>query len=94
MKAVTGNRLGDGIVVFLTDNDQWSEKIEDAARFGDSDSALVLEAAQRRAAEIADAYLIDLDENGAPAGRAAIREAIRAQGPSVRTDLGEQAANR
>jgi len=93
MKAVTGNRLNDGIVVFLTDNDQWSEKIENAAQFDDSDSAHVLEAAQRRTAEIADAYLIDLDENGAPAGRAAIRETIRTRGPSVRTDLGEQAAS-
>ena len=92
MKAVTGNRLTDGVVVFLTNEDQWSEEIASAAHFSDEDSADVLAAAQRRTGEIADVYLIDVDGDGAPAGRAAIRETIRARGPSVRVDLGRTAA--
>lgn len=91
MKAVTGNRLKDGVVVFLTDEDQWSEDIAVAARFADDDAGDVLAAAQRRTAELADAYLIDIDDDGAPSGRATIRETIRTLGPSVRADLGYQA---
>lgn len=91
MKAVTGNRLSDGAVVFLTDEDQWSENIAAAAHFADDDADDVLTAAQRRTAELADAYLIDIDDDGAPTGRATIRETIRTRGPSVRSDLGLQA---
>ncbi len=92
MKAVTANRLGDGAVVYLTDKDQWAENFAEAARFPDEDGADVLAAAQTRAGEIADVYLIDVDEDGALAGRTIIRETIRTLGPTVRTDLGYQAA--
>ena len=91
MKAVTGNRLADGLVVYLTDNDQWSENISDAVRFADEDSADVLAAAETRTSEIADVYLIDIDDAGAPAGRTVVRETIRTLGPTVRPDLGYQA---
>ncbi len=92
MKAVTGNRLSDGLVVYLADNDQWTERLSEAARFSNDDSTAVLAAAQFRVKEIADAYLIDVDEAGSPDGRAKIRETIRKSGPTVRADLGRQAA--
>ncbi len=92
MKAVTGNRLSDGAVVYLTDEDQWTENFSEASRFDDGDAAAVLTAAQSRVGEIADAYLIDVDDAGALAGRAVVRETIRTLGPTVRTDLGYQAA--
>lgn len=91
MKAVTGNRLSDGAVVYLADDDQWTPYLSKAARFGDDDADPVLAAAQSRTTEIADAYLIDVDENTAPAGRQALRETIRKAGPTVRADLGYQA---
>lgn len=91
MKAVTGNRLSDGAVVYLNDNDQWTTRIADAARFEDEDTAAVLEAALSRTGEIADAYVIEVTENAAPAGREALRETIRTAGPTVRRDLGLQA---
>lgn len=91
MKAVTGNRLSDGAVVYLTNEDQWTEKFANAARFVTEDGPDVLEAAQTRSAEIADVYLIDIDEEGALSGRAVVRETIRTLGPSVRPDLGYQA---
>lgn len=94
MKAVTANRLADGAVVYLADNDQWTEKFGEAARFSDEDSSAVLAAAQSRVGEITDAYLIDVDEAGALEGRAKIRETIRKSGPTVRPDLGIQAAAR
>ena len=94
MKAVTGNRLADGAVVYLNDEDQWTTHLCAAARFADDDADPVLAAAQSRVGEIADAYLIDVDERGEPAGRAVIRETIRGAGPTVRLDLGIQAASR
>lgn len=91
MKAVTGNRLADGAVVYLNDNDQWTMRIAHAARFDNDDASAALTAAQLRKAEIADAYLIEIGEEGAPAGREALRETIRKSGPTVRLDLGYQA---
>jgi hypothetical protein len=87
MKAVTGNRLSDGVVVYLTDKDQWSERFSCAAGFSDDDARSVLAAAQTRVTEIADAYLIDVDDSGALEGRAVVRETIRTKGPTVRPDL-------
>lgn len=91
MKVVTGNRLSDGAVVYLADDDQWTSYLGEAARFEDTDAQPVLAAAQSRIKEIADAYLIDVDEKATPAGRQALREIIRTSGPTVRADLGYQA---
>ena len=91
MKAVTGNRLTDGAVVYLSQDSQWTDKLSDAAHFDAEAAVEALGAAQLRVDEIADAYLIDVDETGAPGGRARIRETIRKSGPSVRADLGYQA---
>ena len=93
MKAITANRLSDGLVVYLDGNDQWTEKQSDAARIDNDESVAALAAAQSRVGEIADAYLIDVNETGAPDGRAKIRETIRKSGPTVRADLGYQAAS-
>ncbi len=90
MKAVTGNRLTDGAVVYLADDDQWTVQLSRAVRIGDNDALDALSAAQTRVHEIADAYLIDIAENGAPGGRARIRESIRRAGPTVRPDLARQ----
>lgn len=90
MKAVTGNRLSDGRVVYLAPDDQWTERLSEAQLFADDDAAPVLAAAQSRVTEIASAYLIDAEAQGA-AGQKALRETIRATGPTVRSDLGKQA---
>jgi len=91
MKAVTGNRLSDGAVVYLNDNDQWTTHIAKAAQFKPDDADAVLDAALSRTGEIADAYLIEVSEETTPAGREALRETIRTAGPTVRPDLGYQA---
>lgn len=91
MKAVTGNRLNDGAVVYLGDDDSWTTDLNVAARFDGDDAKSVLAAAQARVTEITDAYLIEVDEAGAPAGRETLRETIRKSGPTVRLDLGYQA---
>ncbi len=91
MKAVTGNRLDDGAVVYLSDDDRWTSDLAASARFEDADAKDVLAAAQTRVKEITDAYLIEVDDAGAPAGRETLRETIRKSGPTVRLDLGYQA---
>ncbi|MEO1135024.1 MAG: DUF2849 domain-containing protein [Pseudomonadota bacterium] len=91
MKAVTANRLDDGAVVFLAEDDGWTAELCQAARFSDEDAKLGLDAARARTGEIADAYLVTVDENGDLVGRETLRESIRKSGPTVRTDLGYQA---
>ena len=91
MKAITANRLSDGAVVYLGDDDQWTAAVACAARFADEDAGAALTAAQGRKTEIADAYLITVSEDGALAGRERLRETIRTAGPTVRVDLGYQA---
>lgn len=91
MKAVTANRLDDGAVVYLAGDESWTSDLAAAARFDDDAAKPALETAQTRATEIADAYLIDVDDKGAPAGRETLRETIRKSGPTVRLDLGYQA---
>jgi len=91
MKAITGNRLSDGAVIYLDDNDQWTSRLGEAAQFQNKDSVAVLEAVQSRTIELADVYLIEVGSAGAPAGRQALRETIRQSGPTIRSDLGYQA---
>lgn len=91
MKAVTGNRLTDGVVVYLAPDGAWTERLEKARLFEDGEAEAALAEAQSRVTEIASAYLIEAEEGGRPAGRAVVRETIRNSGPTVRPDLGKQA---
>lgn len=93
MKAVTGNLLRDGRVVYLAADNSWSERLAAARLLDEEEAEAVLAAAKARATEIASAYLIDADADGA-AGQKALRETIRAAGPTVRPDLGKQAEGR
>ncbi len=92
MKAVTANRLEDGAVVYLAADDSWTINIAAAIRLGDDEAGAALAAAEKRVTEIAGAYLINLDDAGAPAGREKLRESIRKSGPTVRPDLGRQSS--
>ena len=88
-KILTANRLEDGLVIYLGQNG-WNTDPDNAIRAYDDDQAAVLEYQGKQAAqhnEVADPYLIDLD-NDSPVRW---RETIRANGPTVRPDLGYQA---
>jgi hypothetical protein len=95
LQAITANRLTDGHVVYLRQDDRWSERIQEAIVADSDDLAkTLLELAKRAVTQrlIVDPYLFAVSiEDGriVPLGR---REQIRAAGPSVRTDLGYQAA--
>jgi sulfite reductase (NADPH) hemoprotein beta-component len=91
MKAVTGNRLGDGHPVYRTANGDWTAHIEDAQTFDDQEAAEeALNAAREQETIVVGTYLITVDAPGKPSPREAMRENIRAHGPTVRADLGRQ----
>ena len=85
MKALTANRLDDGAVVYW-DGAGWTPDISMAALLGaEADRAL----AEALGAEtlIVGPYLLDMAAPGAPDPRVRTREAIRANGPTVRTEF-------
>ena len=100
-KIVTANRLDDGLVVYLngasggaSGGGSWSERIEDARIAGDDAAAdgLLAEAeGQGQEIRVIEPYLIEVALEGAEPRPVSYREAIRAQGPTVRLDLGKQA---
>lgn len=93
-KILTANRLDDGLVVYLGKGG-WTANIDVARRAHDDDTAAALDYQGKQAAarnEVADPYLIDLDDDDGEPLR--WRETIRANGPTVRRDLGYQADGR
>jgi len=89
---IIANRLTDGLVVFLSPREGWEPSIEAGAVIdGDAEAERLLAVAKRHEVEcrVIDPTLIEVQiENGRPRPTA-IREAIRAFGPTVRTDLTE-----
>ena len=94
LQDVTANRLGDGLVVFLTADGGWSENINDA-RVADGKDAAEAILAQASAPEldvvIVGPYLIDVEQQDGGLVPTKYREVLRTKGPSVREDLGYQA---
>lgn len=92
--AISANRLTDGVVVFLGQV-SWVESLASAERFAKRDaaeSALDTRAsADVRRNIIVEPLIFDIREQAGVIEASHIREAIRAQGPSIRTDLGKQA---
>jgi len=93
--AITANRLLDGFVIYLTADGRWSEHLSDAAVAATESELSALQAtAERHAREgrVIGPYVFAVEVGGdgpLPLGQ---RETLRTLGPSVRTDLGYQAA--
>ena len=93
-KAVTANRLTDGVVVYLTPNDDWAETPAQADWASDpQDQEALLERAQAFAGTTVVApYLFQVTPQADGTPRPShMKEVMRAKGPSVRPDLGKQA---
>lgn len=88
---VTANRLVDGIVVFQDEDGGWSEDFARAAAHQDAAAALARAAEDVAASLVVDPYAIDVELRNGHYAPKALREAIRAAGPTVRRDLGKQA---
>jgi hypothetical protein len=93
LHAITANRLRDGVVVFLGAGGAWVESFAEAALLTEAATALAAAKAQAERDQFGvDLYAFEVEiENGA-ALPVKMRERIRTLGPSVRLDLGKQAA--
>jgi hypothetical protein len=89
MRLLTGNDLITGDVIWWTGGD-WSRLVADAVDIGDNADAIAKrEEAARR---VVGAYVIDAEAGPKGPVPLYIKERIRAAGPTVRPDLGIQAA--
>jgi hypothetical protein len=89
---IIANRLRDGVVVFLAPDETWEPAIGAGTVIdNDAEAAKLMDVAKRHEGEcrVIDPQLIDVEVTGGQPRPTAIREAIRAFGPTVRTDLGE-----
>ncbi|MBT4891215.1 MAG: DUF2849 domain-containing protein [Rhodospirillales bacterium] len=87
---VTANRLIDGLVVYFTSDDTWSQWIADAhisIEESKAQASLSLALASVAHSEVVDAYLIDVVTEASTIKPVRYRETIRAKGPSVSTSL-------
>jgi nucleotide-binding universal stress UspA family protein len=95
-RAITGNRLRDGAVVFYNDEAGWVEGLADASLYKDKATAETTLAAAKAEAEkerlAVDIYVFEVLVEGGKRVPVTIRERIRSLGPTVRIDLGKQAA--
>jgi len=95
-RIVTANLLREGHVVFLRPDGGWSPRPADAwvAAGKEAEDALMARAEAAVADRVIVApYLIDIVRENGIIHPQRYREWLRARGPSVRTDLGYQAAN-
>jgi len=86
---IIANRLSDGLVVFLGPKESWETAIAAGAVIEtDAEASRLLEVAKRHEVEckVIDPNLIDVELRDGQPRPTAIREAIRAFGPTVRTD--------
>ena len=89
---IIANRLRDGAVVFLAANETWETAIAAGSVVdNEADATRLMALAKRHETEcqVIDPQLIDIDVKEGKRRPTAIREAIRAFGPTVRTDLTE-----
>ncbi|HYD67210.1 DUF2849 domain-containing protein [Azospirillum sp.] len=93
LKAITANRLRDGAVVWLGPQGDWVERVELAAAFDDAAAKVALAEAEKSAAAnvVVGVYAFEVEVVDGVPKPLRQRERIRAQGPSIRTDVGKQA---
>lgn len=97
MKILTANRLKDGEAVWLAADHSWAEILEGAEIACDEVCVEKLVRAGRAALlkqEVIDVALVDVEMVDGRVRPLRLRERIRAAGPTVRRDLGKQAALR
>lgn len=91
MKLVTAHDLRTGAVVYWTKARAWAAHLDHAARLEDEAAESELVTAKSQPTIATNAYLVAIDLEGKPIAREYLRESIRAEGPTVRRDLGKQA---
>jgi len=92
LQMIIANRLRDGAVVFLALGESWELAIAAGAVIENpEEAARLLAVAKRHETEcrVIDPTLIDVEIKDGTPRPTAMREAVRAFGPTVRTDLTE-----
>lgn len=95
-QVLTANRLIDGEVVYLAPDGAWVERLEGARLFdakAEAEASLEVGLKAEREQKIVHAYLFDVKHDNGALKPVKQREVIRAAGPTVRRDLGKQAAS-
>ena len=96
VQMVTANRLGDGVAVYLTKNNTWTENMAEAeVAQGEDAIKNLLERASPfvERCSVIDPYAFPVKQEATANLKVtplSVREIIRMQGPTVRTDLGKQ----
>jgi hypothetical protein len=93
-QSITANRLTDGAVVWLTPSGDWSEQVRQAAIYTNEAAAkpgLDQGVADEARQLVVAAYAVDVAVTPEGPRPLRLRERIRAEGPTVRSDLGYQA---
>ena len=86
MKIVTANRLSDGRVIYLGDDGQPVEQIDQAALLDDAGAEQALAAAQGQPHIFVGPYVFET-QGHVPSGRDRLKERIRSAGPTVGNSL-------
>ena len=95
-QVVIANRLTDGVVVFLGRDRQWVTYLKDcppAETPEEAEALLAMGVEAENNQEIVGPELIEVQDQNGTLAPIKMREAMRARGPSIRTDLGKQAGN-
>jgi len=90
---IIANRLRDGVVVFLAPGEGWEPAIAAGTLIDNEGDAVTLMAVAKRhegECQVIDPQLIDVEIQDGQRRPTAIREAIRAFGPTIRTELIEK----
>jgi Protein of unknown function (DUF2849) len=90
VSVLTGNRLWDGIVVYLAADGGWVESIEGALIARSADEARSLQAQGERDAVrnvVVEPYLAEVAVSGGRPMPARMRERVRVEGPSILGDV-------
>jgi hypothetical protein len=92
MQVLTANRLKLGEVAYWNQG-RWVSRLEEAELMSGSVAEAALKGAGEfvRSGEIVAPYLFEAHETAGRTVPVKVREAVRAAGPTVRTDLGKQA---
>jgi uncharacterized protein DUF2849 len=94
-QVLTANLLVGGEVVYLRADGHWSEELNAADVYisrGEADEGERVAADAVKDQKILDPYLFVVERSGNVIIPTSVREKIRASGPTVRLDLGRQAA--
>ena len=92
LQVFTANRVTDGVVVYLDEDDRWTESFGLVAVIAD-DETLARKTAVSEAAAVAvvvDPYAIEVTDEGGEIRPVRYRERIRAFGPPVHPQFAKQ----